>query len=399
MRKLFAIDLKRLLQSKASIIFTIVAPLVFVILISLVLAPFIFSDTRVKKYFVTVLNEDNHPLTQALLETIIENQQFNKLIDARFVSSEREGIDSLEAGAAAFIRLPKNMQQSISKDEPVVISYYGNKDMALEDEMITQALIAGGDLVNFTQNAAIALYFNIAEIDEQAAAQTYHDASVLYYYSVMARNDVYASEQDVSPFGNLLPVQYYAASLLLLFVALGGIPISRLICRDAGTGLIHRQLLSGNAPFTCFLSKWIAGSFFLLIQFIVLAAAMLVLTGQLSYFSGNLGLLLLCGVLLSLLASLAMMLTGLSSKSSELPSFIVVIALALVGGLIISGAYMPAFLRTASNYTPFSPIQKLAISGMFKVDASGLLQTIAIPVAYIAVLVPICYKQYTRRML
>ena len=60
MKKLFLTDFKRLLQSKTSIIITILAPLILIVLISLTIAPLYFSDVRLDYFHITVLNEDTN---------------------------------------------------------------------------------------------------------------------------------------------------------------------------------------------------------------------------------------------------------------------------------------------------------------------------------------------------
>ncbi len=93
------------------------------------------------------------------------------------------------------------------------------------------------------------------------------------------RDALYEAAEETSPLGGALPVEYYAASLLVLFVSLGSLPIARITASDGGGGLLHRQLLSGRTPLGCFVSRWIAGSIFLFVQYTVLALALFLVAG------------------------------------------------------------------------------------------------------------------------
>ena len=398
MKKLLSVDIKRLFQNRASIIITVAVPIVLVVLVSLLLAPYFFDNTLLDEYYVAIFNEDDHPLTSELLGTILKNQEFDKLAGAVFVYSDEEGFAEIERGAAAYIHLPADMQNAISKDEPIIIKYAGNPDMPLEDALLTQAMNAASDLVNFTQNASIVLYENIAPIDEGAADTLYSDIARKYFYEVMNRMSIYTSgSDDISPFGAMLPVEYYAAALLVLFTALGGMPIAKLVGDDAKSGILHRQLLSGSRPLKVLVSKWLAGALFLFVQFIVLALCIMLVTNSISYYAGSFLSLLMCGLFLCIFTSALQLASGLISKNCEVVSFIAVTALAAVGGLFVPSVFMPRFLQTISGYTPLSAAARLASEGMFRVESAGPLIVCALLAAYTAVLIAISLRRMERR--
>ena len=398
MKKLFLIDFKRLFQNKASVIFTVAVPVFLVVLISLLLAPYFFEDTIVDEYYIAIYNEDGHPLTSELLDTILKSQELDKLIDAVFVDSDEAGFEELEKGATAYIHLPADMQETISKDEPVVITYAGNPDMPIEDAVLTAAMNAASDLVNFTQNASIVLYENLEPINIEAADKLYSDIARKYFYEVMNRKGVYTRQSDdVSPFGAALPIEYYASAVLVLFIALGGMPLAKTISDDRQNGIVHRQLLSGNPPLRILLSKWLSGSLFLLIQFFVLTACIMIITKSISYYAGSFLSLLGCGILLCLFASALHVASGLFFRNSEIASFVAVVALAALGGLFVPSVFMPDFLGAVSGYTPLSSAHMLAVSGMFRVEAGGLALGSGILAFCTAALLGVSMRRMTRR--
>ena len=398
MKKLLLIDIKRLLQNRASVVFTLVVPIVLIVLVSLLLAPYFFDSTIVNEYYVAIYNEDEHPLTSELLDTILKNKEFDKLVDAVFVYSDEEGFNQIENGAAAYIHLPAGLQETIAKDEPVVIEYAGNPELPLEDAILSAAMEAASDLVNFTQNASIVLFQNIEPINEGAAGELYSDIARKYFYEVMNRKAIYTRQSDdISPFGAMLPLEYYASALLVLFAALGGLPIARLVSTDAKNGILHRQLLSGSRPFKVLLSKWLAGSLFLFVQFAVLAGAIMLATKSISYYAGSFLSLAICAVLLCLFASALQLACGLAFKQSEVVSFIAITALAALGGLFIPAVFMPQLLGSISAYTPLSAALRLASLGMFSTQAGGLSVSAALLAGYTAVLFAFCMRLMVRR--
>ena len=404
MGKLFAVDLRRLLQNRSAIIIAVLAPLVLVLLISLAVAPYFFADVRAENFHVAVLNEDDDPLTVSILQGLIESESLGGLIEVRFVDSELEGFAAVEAGAAAYIHVPHGMQETLRSGGNTNITYFGNRDMPLEDALLFETLNSGTLLVSHAQHAVNSLYHETvaAGHDEQAASDAFSATSAVFFSQVLNRDALYEQTDETSPLGGALPIEYYAASLLVLFVALGALPIARITADDAQTGLVHRQLLSGHSAAACFISRWLAGSVFLMIQYTVLAVALILLSGTVSAFFGNAAVLLLCGVLLCLFVSLGMMLAGLLSRSAGAAvgiSFMGALGLALLGGLLVPSAYMPAVIRDVSYYTPFSAALRLGISGMFDGRAAGIWIFSVVMIGYIAVLLPLSIKRFARRTL
>ncbi|MDD5016746.1 MAG: ABC transporter permease [Eubacteriales bacterium] len=402
MRKLFAVDLKRLLQNRSAIIIAVAAPLLLVLLISFAVAPYFFADVRTEIFSVAVFNEDDDPLTVSILQGLTESETLGGLIETRFVGSEQEGMEAVEEGAAAYIHIPKDMQQTLQSGGTVSITYYGNPDMPLEDALLFETLLSGTELVSHAQHAVNMLDADSREagVEQETAAAMYKQTTGMFFSSVLSRSALYEETDTTSPLGGALPIEYYAASFLILFTALGAMPIARITADDYATGLIHRQLLSGHTPATCFISRWLAGSLFLFIQFAVLTAALCVIAGAASAFSGNVLVLLAGGILLCGFLSLGMMLAGLFSKTSAVAvraAFLSAVALALLGGLLVPSAYMPAFIRDVSYYTPFSAALRLGVSGMFDGRAGGTGVFAATLFAYLAVMLPLSIKRFQRR--
>ncbi len=401
MKKLFAVDLKRLLQNKSAIILAVLAPLVLVLLISFAVAPFFFSDVRTENFSVAVYNEDEDPITIGILKGLIESESLGGLIEVEFVESEDEGKKAVENGAAAFVHVPANMQQVLRGGGSTAITYYGNPDMPLEDALMFETLNSGTELISHAQHAVNILYSDSIShgIEKTEAAALYSETTAEFFNRVLGRDDLYERTKETSPLDGALPIEYYAASFLILFAALGAMPIARITADDYSNGLIHRQLLSGNTPAACFVSRWLAGSVFLFIQYFVLTIALCIIAGAFSSFSGNVLVLILFGILLSAFVSLGMMLIGLFCRSSGLAvgiSFMSAVFLALAGGLLVPTAFMPTLIRDVSYYTPFSAALRLGVTGMFD-GAAPFLAFAAILAAYIIVLLPVSILRFQRR--
>ena len=394
-------DLKRLLLGRTALIFALAAPIVLVLLIALMVAPYFYADVRTQDFTVAVFNEDDDALTQTILSGLVESQSLGGLISTEFVYSDEQGRRAVEQGAAAYIHIPKGMQDAVNVGEPMVISYYGNPKMPLEDALLFETLSAGLELVSHATHGVGVLFRTSLEhgIDRETA----RDAAYMrmrsdFFLKVLARSALYADTEEASPLGGALPLEYYAASLLVLFVALGSLPIAHITAEDSAKGLLHRQLLSGRSPSSCFLSRWLAGIVFLFIQYAALSLALGAITGTAQ--SGSVVVLLLGGLLLCAFISLGAVCVGLFTKASAAAVrvvFLMALALALLGGLLLPSAYMPTIVRDISFYTPFSAALKLCIAGLFNQNAQGLFVYAAIIGACTAVLLPLCIKRFQRR--
>lgn len=401
MKKLFAVDIKRLLNNKIAILFAVGAPLLLVLLVSFAVAPYFYTDVRAENFTVAVYNEDEDPLTESILRGLIESRSLGGLISVELVHSEDEGRRPVKYGAAALVHIPADMQDTLYHNGQSAISYYGNPNMPLEDALLFETLDAGISLVSNAQHAINRLYHGSqdAGVDKATALDAYNRMRTAYFGSILARSALYEDTDTTSPLGGALPIEYYAASFLVLFVALGGLPIARMTADDGETGLIHRQLLSGHAPLACVISRWLAGSLFLLLQYTVLALVLSLIAGS-TLLSGHLPAMILGGVLLCLFLSLVMMLVGLLSKTAIFAvrtAFLSALALALLGGLLVPSAYMPAIVRDVSYYTPFSAALRLNIAGLFNDKAQGIYLFLGILAAYTAVLLPLILHRFQRR--
>lgn len=402
MKKLFTVDLKRLLQNKTAIAISILAPLILVLLVSLTVAPYFFSNVRTENFFVAVLNEDDDPMTESILQGLIESKSLGGLIRVEFVGSEDEGLAALNDGAAAYIHIPAGMQDTLYHGGSTQITYVGNADMPLEDALLFETLSSGVELVSYAQHAVNMIYYDSRDygVDQETAGAVYSNTAKTFFLSVLARTSLYEDTDLTSPLGSALPIEYYAVSFLVLFVALGALPVARITADDHETGLIHRQLLSGSAPRTCFVSRWLAGTVFSFIQFIVLAAALGIIAGAASSFSGNLLNLLLAGILLCAFISLGMLLIGLLARSAPLAvriAFMSVLALTLLGGLLVPAAFLPQAISDICYYSPFAAALRLGIAGLFDYRAQGVGLSALILLGFIAVLLPISLKRFQRR--
>ncbi len=402
MKKLFSVDLKRLLQNRTTILISVLAPLILVLLISLTVAPYFFSNVRTNNFSVAVYNEDNDPLTVSILKGLIESESLSGLISVEFVSDEEDGLAALEDGAAAYIHIPAGMQETLYNGGSTEITYVGNANMPLEDALLYETLSSGVDLVSYAQHAVNVLYWDSRDygVDQDTAAAEYSSTARTFFMSVLARAVLYEDTDLTSPLGSALPIEYYAASFLILFVALGAMPVARITADDHETGLIHRQLLSGSAPRTCFVSRWLAGTVFSFLQFFVLAAALGILAGAASNFSGNLLVLLLAGLLLCGFISLGMLLVGLLSRRAPMAvrvAFMAALFLALAGGLIVPSAFLPQAVRDICYYSPFAAALRLCIAGLFDHRATGVGLYSLVLLGYIALLLPVSLRRFQRR--
>lgn len=401
MKKLYGVDLKRLLQNRTAIIAAIAAPLVLVMLISVAVAPYFFADVRAENFTVAVYCEDDDPITASILQSLIESRSLGGLIKTEFVDSEREGLRRVKEGAAAYIHIPRGMQSVLKGGGSVTISYTGNESMPLEDALLFETLSSGVELVSHAQHAVNVLYYDSVDfgLSSEDASLEYSETTGVFFTSVLSRAALYEHTDETSPLGGALPVEYYAVSFLILFVALGGMPIARITADDSGTGLIHRQLLSGAASAKCFASRWLAGATFLFIQYAILTAAFLIMTGASAEFSGSALTLFVFGIMLCAFVSIGMMIIGMywDASAAVRVSFMAALAVSLLGGLIIPSAYMPAIIRDISHYSPFSAALKMGISGMFDADAGATPVFAAVLAAYLAALLPVGIKSFQRR--
>ena len=184
----------------------------------------------------------------------------------------------------------------------------------------------------------------------------------------------------------------------MLFTALGGLPIARLISSDTKSGIMHRQLLSGSRPAKVLFSKWLAGSLFLFVQFAVLAAAIMLATKSISYYAGSFVSLAACGLLLCLFAGALQLACGLFFKNSEVASFVIITALAALGGLFVPAVFMPRILASSFRlHAAFRCAYACVHRNVPHADSTGRRGSATAGSAFAVLVFVLCLRRMVRR--
>jgi len=363
MKKSIAMDLKRLLINKTGMAVLIFAPVVILLCFGSVIAPVFFNAEG--GFSIALLVEDTDPFTASVVESLVKTEQNRSVLTIKNVYSLEEGKALLNQNeAVCLIQIPQGFQRSLLSGGKSAVTFYENAAKPLECAIIKKVLSSGITLVNEAQKSVNALYASLyGHIPVEEAKKAYSDAAKVFLLTALNKSAVFKSE-TVSPLGALQPLEYYAASLLVIFLSLNSLGLSAMTSSDNANGVTLRHLLSGRRPVGVALSRTFSGALFVLTQGLPLLILYMPICIKSFAYGGNLYLMPLSLAALSLLVSSFAYCMGNLFKGGSVKVFAVITALLFAGGAVIPLSGYGIFSGIAA-YTPFSAALKTVFNAFF----------------------------------
>lgn len=381
MKKSIAMDLKRLAMGKTGMAILIFAPIAILLCFGAVVAPVFFNSGG--PFTVALLVEDKDPFTASVVESLVKTEKSRSVLALKNVKNLAEGTALLKSNeAVCLIRIPEGFQKSLLSGGKSRITFYENAAKPLECAVVRDVLSSGVALVNEAQKSVDALYAALhGNVPEKEAGEAYSEASRAYLLTALDKSAVFANEA-VSPLGALQPVEYYAASLLVIFLALSALGLSALTSSDNANGVTLRHLLSGRRPLTLALSRTLSGAVFVFLQGLPLLILYMPVCIKSFAYGGNPVLMPLSLAALSLLVSAFAFCLGNIFKDGRVKAvFAVTAALLLLGGTVIPLAGFGLFAEPAS-YTPFAAALKTVMGAFFFFEQGEFILPFVLSLAY-----------------
>ena len=374
--------IRRLAHSPALLLISAAAPALLLALFAAAVAPAYFSGSM-EKFTVAVQNQDNSPLTASVVEGLVENERTRGLVSAKFVSSFEEGQALLNAGAPALIVIPPGFQATLQAGGQETIRLYLNPARPLEGRLIRDVLAGGVDMVNKAQHGADAVYGALlTHMPTDSAAGIYGSLAQTFLYSALDKGASIQTEGALSPLGRLLPVEYYAAALLSVFLCFGAMGVADLTARDKDAGVLERELSMGRSSGSVVGVRAGAGAILIVLQGIPAFALVLLLTGSGFWYAGSPLLALPALLLLAAAAAAGGAWAGVASPGAVRLVFLSLCALALLGGAAVPASQLGP-LSVLAPYTPVNAAMHLVSNTLFFFDQADFQRACAVLLAYL----------------
>ncbi len=339
-------DCKIFLKDWKALILILIMPFLFIGFFSLSLSSYLNKSNFIDPFEVALVDHENSSQTRIITNQLKEVELFKKILYVR----EDEAVKLLYNNKiAAIIIIPKDFSESIlvGKLNPVVV--IGNKSMPLQAFVVKTFIESAANLFSSAQSAlrTISYFCNKLGLN----LNVYQESIVDLTMRVLSRNEIYSEVTDMANY-NLSPMEYYTASLTVIFLMFAGMPGMKMQVYEKCTGITKRLLSTTTKLWHIVLSKTIVSFLLSVLQFTVI----IILTSFVfkDYWGAPVSsiiILFLC--IIFAISAWSILVASISNtpKTADVLGNLGILLMAIIGGNIYSLSTMPDFVRILSNFT------------------------------------------------
>jgi len=373
-------DLKRLLSGARGLLIMILAPAVIILCFGASLSSNFFSG-NIETFTVAIENlDEQNTQTSGIIASLIANENTRGLMKIVKLSElEPDQLDNV----CATITIPAGFQDGLFSGQTVEISASYNPDMPLQAGLVSGVVNSAVDLINSALASVNEIYRTLYDSGHaNIASDVYYNSTMEIFLIAFNRDIMFETLDELSPLGRLIPIEYYAVSLIVIFIILGAMPVSALCSGDIPTLPMH--FLAGKNVFGFVFSKTSSGLAYLFL--LSLPSAMICLSIAKSLYSLNnipaflFGLILTC----AMISSIAVFISTLAKThdSSVRIYFLISAVIIIIGGLIVPVSFFGP-LSDIFRLTPGAV--SLRLLGSVFLGGSSYNTDVAVTVVYTAI--------------
>lgn len=343
---IFKNDLRIVLRDVKALLLLLIMPVIVIMIMARALTPLLEKTVFIEPFDVAVVDEEQSMWT-GLLAAQLKN--LGIINDIRWTDEKeaRELIAKNEIAAA--IVIPPNLSDSIDHWEPVQGKVIGNSSLYLESRLIKNIAVVGSTSVSAGLAALNAIYDYEykAGFDSGFMANDINQANESFIEEILARKDVFLESTTQKP--EINPLEFYAASLIAVFVMFSSIPCIKLIAEERKLGILSRIRAAPAHDWQTIGSKLILSVLISVVQFSVIAVFLSVYAGSFH----NMPLIPLIGVLIcTIIAAAAFSLLvasiATSAAATDLIANLSILLMAIAGGSIYPLSSLPDLCKSLS---------------------------------------------------
>lgn len=388
-------DLRRLLRSPSLVAAALVIPLLGMLVFSLVLSPMLLSGKEtVVKYAICC--EDNHPMVRMFISVLAESDSIKGIAVGTEVATKEEGLALLESGeCSTLIHVKDGFFEALESWSDPQLDVYAYTDHSFEMTIIRMTMDGALQAVGQSQNilwesAQIAMESGVSVKNAESFFNREMTNAVMKF---IIRHQVLGKQEKLSATGHLFPIQYYTGAMFAVFAAFSMLPGLYLSAQDLNGGLRHRGLFRGASAVRYSVARLCSGCALTVLTLALVVPLMSAVNGVVNGYASK-GYVIAWWaaipgfVLLGLCyASLALALGAWcpSSDSALWTGFFLVVAMALVSGVVVSDGALPEFVRVLGRFTPVKTGMNVICSSLYRMDFAQYWQNMAILFAQLCV--------------
>lgn len=367
-------DLKRIFSDKLLLVSCIMAPVIVLLLFSLIFVPML-SVSGDAKFSIAICNEDQEAAeTAVFISQYVNSQALKDVVRARNTDNYKEAVGLLKEGkVSVIIHVPKGLYEGIEQGRPGTVRLVSREINSLELTIVEMTLSSSLSVVSQGQNMLAAA--ELALIDKDIPVGSFYDESFMRsVYSFMNRRAIVGEMGAASALSNFLPIEYYMGAIYALFAALSMLPLIRITTADASGPVLRRGLLRGANYYRFFNVRVAAGAIFiaLVVSTLIPVTVLLRHSGTLlGSFEGDILLLIITMVTSALCFSALAAAIGFwlpSDQPALWIGFYLILFMAVTGGALFPVGALPPAAAAVGRWLPLRPTMQLISAALFRVQ-------------------------------
>ncbi|WP_078554124.1 ABC transporter permease [Bacillus alkalicellulosilyticus] len=339
-------EMKNMVADKKVVAFLICGPLLLLIILGYLLAPFFVEEGNFEKIDIALVNHDNSNETKMILRHFMNNEDVKRVIELSQVKEQAARDMLLHNEVAAVIIVPEGFSRDLARGINTPITVLGNHQRPLQSKVINHLMQSGINMVNASQSGINTVYFYMqdAQVDSEQLQRIFQESIVSFTLHSLGRQEIW-EKRSISPYGEVSIDQYFVTNLgfvFLFFIGLLGVRIG-----TSDSLLLERRLLSlGVGSIHIVFTRWMSLSLFICLPYFLYYGSV----GWLfkDYFTGSIPLVMIYSVVSILTISALFISISMCFKNMvtvNVISFFLILMLPLIGGTIIPLAYLPLWVE------------------------------------------------------
>jgi ABC-2 type transport system permease protein len=373
------------------IVLILVFPLVAIVFFSSFLSEYLDKSSFIDPFDIAVVDKESSNKTDLLIKQLRDIATFKKVM----IIKEYEKEKYIKSNTvSAVIIIPGDFSDSLINGVNHSVEVIGNTNKPLESYITKNIVASAANLVSASQAGINTIYYfnKKTGMDYNRLSKEVNESSVDFIFRCISRNDVFVSDSKI--LYNVNPVEYFTATLMVVFFMFSGLPGAKMFVEEKYTGMIDRLQIQGISPINIILSKFIVSFILSIMQFVSIIAFTTIA------FKNYWGISILNAAILFVAIIFAVSAWGIfvavvSKKSStaSIISNLGILLMAILGGSIYPLSQMPYIIRSFSDFT----INKWAVEGFLKIFSGesvnimseNIVALCLIGVAFLIVSIPI----------
>lgn len=343
---IFKNDLRIVLRDIKALLLLLIMPVIVIVILAKALTPLLEKSVFVEPFDVAVVDEEQSMWT-GLLAAQLKNLGIINDIKWTDEKEARELIAQNKIAAA--IVIPANLSDSINHWEPEQGKVIGNSSLYLESSLIKNIAVVGSSSVSAGLAALNAIYDYEYKAGFDAKYMEYdvNQANEAFIEEILARKDIFLESTQQKQEMN--PLEFYAASLIAVFVMFSSIPCVKLIAEERKLGILSRIRAAPAHGWQTIGSKLILSVMISIVQFSVIAIFLSISAGSFKNMPFMpLAAVLLCTIVAAAAFSLLVASLTTSAAATDLIANLSILMMAIAGGSIYPLSALPDLCRSLS---------------------------------------------------